>query len=374
MSRAVAEVDLSAIAQNLKLIKAKTNAQVLAVVKADAYGHGLIPVAKAAVAAGADWLGTALLEEGLAIRAAGVNAPLISWLTPLGEEFKLAIKHDIDLSVSSIELLEEIIEAGRAANIVPRIHLEVDTGMTRGGVRNDWPEFVSEIAKAVKDNGVEVVGIWSHFARADEPEQPFNQQQLDTFHKRLAILISQGINPQFVHIANSAAALTNSDSYKNIVRWGIGLYGLSPDVKSMGNSNELKLKPAMKLKAKLHLVKDVEAGAPVGYGGTAIVKADTKIGVVTMGYADGIPRNTNNSAGVFIDGKRAPLLGRVSMDQFVVDLGKDSKAKTGDEVVIFGDGSAGEYTIDEWASAAGTINYEIVTRIGPRVPRIYPRG
>ena len=374
MSRAVAEVDLSAIAHNLKLIKEKTKAQVLAVVKADAYGHGLIPVAKAAVAAGADWLGTALLEEGLALRAAGVKAPLICWLTPIGEEFKLAIKQNIDLSVSSIELLEEIIEAGRAANIVPRIHLEVDTGMTRGGVRNNWSEFVAEIAKAVKDNGVEVVGIWSHFARADEPEQVFNQLQLDSFHKKLAILISQGINPQFVHIANSAAALTNSDSYKNIVRWGIGLYGLSPDVKNMGDSSKLNLKPAMRLKAKLHLVKEVESGAQVGYGGTATVKSDTKIGVVTMGYADGIPRNTSNSAGVFIDGKRAPLLGRVSMDQFVVDLGKESKAKTGDEVVIFGDGSAGEYTIDEWASAAGTINYEIVTRIGPRVPRIYPRG
>jgi alanine racemase len=374
MSRAVAEVDLTAIAHNLNLIKAKSNAQVLAVVKADAYGHGLIPVAKAAVAAGAHWLGTALLEEGIALRAAGVTAPLISWLTPLGEDLKTAIKNNIDLSVSSIELLEEIIDAGRAANIVPRIHLEVDTGMTRGGVRNDWAEFVAEIAKAVKDNGVEVVGLWSHFARADEPDQSFNQQQLDTFHKRLAILISQGINPQFVHIANSAAALTNKDSYKNIVRWGIGLYGLSPDVNTLGSSGTLNLKPAMKLKAKLHLVKEVEAGAQVGYGGTATVNANTKIGVVTMGYADGIPRNTNNSAGVFVAGKRAPLLGRVSMDQFVVDLGLQSTAKTGDEVVIFGDGSAGEYTIDEWASAASTINYEIVTRIGPRVPRIYPRG
>ena len=374
MSRAVAEVDLTAIAHNLNLIKAKSNAQVLAVVKADAYGHGLIPVAKAAVAAGAHWLGTALLEEGIALRAAGVKAPLICWLTPLGEDLKTAIKNNIDLSVSSMELLEEIIDAGRAANIVPRIHLEVDTGMTRGGVRNDWAEFVAEIAKTVKDNGVEVVGLWSHFARADEPDQSFNQQQLDTFHKRLAILISQGINPQFVHIANSAAALTNKDSYKNIVRWGIGLYGLSPDVNTLGSSGTLNLKPAMKLKAKLHLVKEVEAGAQVGYGGTATVNANTKIGVVTMGYADGIPRNTNNSAGVFVAGKRAPLLGRVSMDQFVVDLGLQSTAKTGDEVVIFGDGIAGEYTIDEWASAASTINYEIVTRIGPRVPRIYPRG
>jgi len=374
MSRAVAEVDLSAIAENLKLIKEKTSAQVLAVVKADAYGHGLIPVAKAAVAAGADWLGTALLEEGIALRAAGVKAPLICWLTPLGEDFKSAIKNDIDLSVSSLELLEEVIDVGRATNIVPRIHLEVDTGMTRGGVRNNWSEFVAEIAKAIKSHGVEVVGIWSHFARADEPDQPFNQDQLDTFDKRLAILISQGVNPKFVHIANSAAALTNKNAYKNIVRWGIGLYGLSPDVTNMGDSHKLNLKPAMKLKAKLHLVKEVEAGAKVGYGGTATVKSDTKIGVVTIGYADGIPRNTNNSAGVFINGKRAPLLGRVSMDQFVVDLGIDSSAKTGDEVVIFGDGSEGEYTIDEWARAAETINYEIVSRIGPRVPRIYPRG
>ena len=374
MSRAVAEVDLSAIAHNLKLIKDKTNVQVLAVVKADAYGHGLIPVAKAAVTAGADWLGTALLEEGIALRAGGVKAPLICWLTPLGEDLKIAIKNNIDLSVSSVELLEEVIDAGRAANIVPRIHLEVDTGMTRGGVRSEWPEFVSQIAKAVKDNGVEVVGLWSHFARADEPDQSFNQQQLDTFHKRLATLIAQGINPQFIHIANSAAALTNNDAVKNIVRWGIGLYGLSPDVNTLGDSSKFNLKPAMKLKAKLHLVKDAETGAKVGYGGSATVAKDTKIGIVAMGYADGIPRNANDLAGVFVAGHRAPLLGRVSMDQFVVNLGANSNAKTGDEVVIFGDGALGEYTVDDWASASGTINYEIVSRIGPRVPRIYPRG
>ena len=374
MSRAVAEVDLTAIAHNLKLIKDKTKVQVLAVVKADAYGHGLIPVAKAAVAAGADWLGTALLEEGIALRAAGVKAPLICWLTPLGEDLKIAIKNNIDLSVSSVELLEEVIDAGRAANIVPQIHLEVDTGMTRGGVRGEWPEFVSQIAKAVKDNGVEVVGFWSHFARADEPDQSFNQQQLDTFDKQLALLIAQGINPQFVHIANSAAALTNNDAAKNIVRWGIGLYGLSPDVNTLGDSATFNLKPAMKLKAKLHLVKNAEAGALVGYGGSATVAKDTKIGIVAIGYADGIPRNTSDLAGVFVDGHRAPLLGRVSMDQFVVNLGATSNAKTGDEVVVFGDGALGEYTVDDWASACGTINYEIVTRIGPRVPRIYPRG
>ena len=151
------------------------------------------------------------------------------------------------------------------------------------------------------------------------------------------------------------------------------MYGLSPDVNSLGSSKSLGLKPAMKLKARLNLVKQVKAGATVGYGATAVTMKDTKLGVVALGYADGIPRNANSDAGVFVAGKRAAIIGRVSMDQFVVDLGIDSLVKTGDEVIVFGDGSAGEYTIDEWAKACGTINYEIVTRIGPRVPRIYTR-
>ena len=182
-----------------------------------------------------------------------------------------------------------------------------------------------------------------------------------------------GVSSEYLHVANSAASLTNQDAHKNIIRWGIGLYGLSPDVNNMGSSTELGLKPAMKLISKLQLVKAVKAGQSVGYGSTATTKVDTKLGVVTMGYADGIPRNASNLAGVFVAGQRAALIGRVSMDQFVVDLGANSLAKTGDEVIVFGDGSGGEYTIDEWAKACGTINYEIVTRIGTRVPRIYPR-
>ena len=220
---------------------------------------------------------------------------------------------------------------------------------------------------------LKLVGIWSHFARADEPDEKMNKEQLVIFEDRIKSLEMAGVNPEFIHIANSAASLTNKGAHKNIIRWGIGLYGLSPDVNNLGDSKSLKLKPAMKLKAKLHLVKSVKAGASVGYGGTAITKSDTKLGVVTLGYADGIPRNANNLAGVFAAGVRAPIIGRVSMDQFVVDLGINSLAKTGDEVIVFGDGSSGEYTVDEWAKASGTINYEIVTRIGSRVPRIYPR-
>ena len=373
MSRASAEINLSAIADNLKLIKGKTNAQVLAVVKADAYGHGLIQVGKAAEAAGANWLGTALLEEGIALRNNGIKVPIISWLTPLGENFKTAINLDIDLSISSIELLTEVISAGKVVKKIPRVHIEVDTGMSRGGVGDDWQLFLTELSKTVKANEINIIGIWSHFARADEPGQAMNQEQLNTFEDRIKCASDVGIKPEFIHIANSAAALTNNGAHKNIIRWGIGLYGLSPDINNLGDSKSLKLKPAMRLKAKLHLVKAVKAGVSVGYGGTAITKSDTKLGVVTLGYADGVPRNANNLAGVFVDGKRAPLIGRVSMDQFVVDLGINSSAKTGDEVIVFGDGSSGEYTADEWAKASGTINYEIVTRIGSRVPRIYPR-
>lgn len=373
MSRARAEINLAAIAENLKFIKSKTSAQVLAVVKADAYGHGLIDVAKAAEKAGADWFGTALLEEGIALRNNGITKPIISWLTPIGEDFKTAINLDIDLSLSSIELLNEIILVGISINKVPRVHIEIDTGMNRGGFGDDWGLLLPEIVKAVKANEIKAIGIWSHFAMADEPNEVMNKTQLDVFTQKVKQLSDAGVSPEFIHIANSAAALSNRAAHKNIIRWGIGLYGLSPDVINMGDSNSLGLKPAMKLFAKLQLVKAVKAGQSVGYGGTAITKSDTKLGVVTLGYADGVPRNANNSAGIFVAGKRAPLIGRVSMDQFVVDLGADSLAKTGDEVIVFGDGSKGEYTIDEWAKACGTINYEIVTRIGVRVPRIYSR-
>jgi alanine racemase len=371
MNRACAEVNLLAIADNLKFIKSKTDAQVLAVVKADAYGHGLIQVGKAASDAGADWLGTALLEEGIALRKSGIKIPIISWLTPLGEDFKSAIDLDIDLSISSVELLNEVITAAKSINKISRVHIEVDTGMSRGGVGDDWQIFLTELSKASKSNEVNVIGIWSHFARADEPDEKMNKEQLATFEDRIKSLAMAGISPEFIHIANSAASLTNKSAHKNIIRWGIGLYGLSPDLNNLGDSKSLKLKPAMKLKAKLHLVKNIKAGMSVGYGGTAITKSDTKLGVVTLGYADGIPRNANNLAGVFAAGVRAPLIGRVSMDQFVVDLGINSLAKTGDEVIVFGDGTGGEYTADEWAKASGTINYEIVTRIGSRVPRIY---
>ena len=373
MSRASAEINLSAITQNFKSIKSRTTADVLAVVKADAYGHGLIPVSKALEEAGADWFGTALLEEAINLRKAGILKPIISWLTPLGEDFKSAIDLDIDLGIPSIDLLDEVIKAASLTGKAARIHLEIDTGMSRGGVLSEWDQLIKSVLVGVNLKLLKVIGIWSHFARADEPAELMNQEQLSLFEEKVNQAKTAGIDAQFIHIANSAALFTNKIAHKNIIRSGIALFGLSPDIKTIGDSSSLGLKPAMKLKAKLNLVKEVKAGSSVGYGGTAVLKSDTKLGVVALGYADGISRSTNNLAGVFVDKKRAPIIGRVSMDQFVVDLGVTSTAKTGDEVIVFGDGSSGEYTVDEWAKAANTINYEIITRIGPRVPRIYPR-
>jgi alanine racemase len=362
--RAVVEVNLKAITNNIKLIKSKTQAEVLAVVKADAYGHGLVPVAKCAIEAGATWLGVALLEEALLLREAGIQAPIISWLTPPSSDFKKAIELDIDLAIPSLKHLELIVAAGKTVGKKPRVHIEVDTGMTRGGLLGEWPEFLI----AAKGADIEVVGFWSHFARADEPGEIANQNQMLEFDSKLAELIATGITPKYIHLANSAATLTNQDSHKNIVRLGISMYGLSPDVNTLGTSKDLDLEPAMTLKAEIQLVKRVPAGSPVGYGGTELTLRDTKLAIITMGYADGIPRNTSSAAGVFAAGRKAAIIGRVSMDQFVVDLGPDSNAVAGEMVEIFG---ANGYSIDDWAAASGTINYEIVTRIATRVPRIY---
>lgn len=362
-NRAEAVVDLSAIKANVALLKAEAGVDLLAVVKADAYGHGLIPVAKAALDGGANWLGVALLEEAIALRAAGITAPILAWLVPPGSDFQSATDHDIDIAIASLKTLNEVATVKGAKR--PRIHLEVDTGMSRGGFLGEWDQIDLQHIQ-----GVEIVGIFSHFARADEPGQAQNLSQLTRFKKLVANLESAGYNNLIRHLSNSAATLVDHLAAFDMVRTGIAMYGLTPDLNSMGTSKSLGLKPAMTLRAKLHLVKDVPAGSPVGYGATEKTKSDTKLGLVAMGYADGIPRVAKN-AGVFIDGKRAPIIGRVSMDQFVVDLGGVSKAQSGDWVTVFGPGDNGEYTADDWGSASGSINYEIVTRIGPRVPRIY---
>ena len=361
MNRAEARIDTAHLAFNIAHLKSTSKTPLMAVVKADAYGHGLLGVGLSAEKAGADWLGVALLEEAITLRTHGIRIPILAWLVSPGADFKSALEHDIDIAVASIAAFKEIAQLQNK----PRIHIELDTGMTRGGFLDEWQEFLLQDLSTVN-----VVGVFSHFARADEPDEKQNEEQLERFNTMVADLEKIGINPPIKHLSNSAATLKNPAAHFNLVRTGISLYGLSPDVSTLGSSKNLSLKPVMQLRAKLHLVKTVPAGAAVGYGATAITKVQTKLGVVAMGYADGIPRIAKD-AGVFINGKKAPIIGRVSMDQFVVDLGADSTAVSGDWVIIFGDGSHGEYTADDWGNASLSINYEIVTRIGPRVPRIY---
>jgi alanine racemase len=361
--RAEARIDLVRIKANIKHLKELSGTPVMAVVKADAYGHGLVPVAKAALDAGASSLGVALLEEAITLRDAGITAPILAWLVPPGSDYKLAVDNRIELAASSIKALEEI--GAVKSEFRPKIHLEVDTGMTRGGFLDEWGKINGHHVA-----NLDVIGIFSHFARADEPEEKQNEEQRLRFKEMVVTVESFGYTNIVRHLSNSAATLKDKASHFDMVRVGIAMYGLSPDANALGNSDSLDLKPAMQLRAKLHLVKTVPANSPVGYGATAYTTAETKLGVVAMGYADGIPRIAQG-AGVYVDGRRAPIIGRVSMDQFVVDLGLDSKANSGDWVIVFGDGATGEYTADDWGSASLSINYEIVTRIGPRVPRIY---
>jgi alanine racemase len=361
INRAEARIDLGHLESNIALLKSVSRTQLMAVVKADAYGHGLLAVGLSAEKAGADWLGTALLEEAIKLRTHGVRIPILAWLVSPGSDFESAMEHDIDVAVSSIAAFKEVAALANK----PRIHIELDTGMTRGGFLDEWKEFLKQDFSRVN-----VVGVFSHFARADEPAESQNYEQLERFNEMVAELAAVGVNPPIKHLSNSAATLRNHSAAFDLVRTGISMYGLTPDVSTLGTSQSLSLKPVMQLRAKLYLVKSVPAGAAVGYGATALTSAATKLGVVAMGYADGIPRIAQG-AGVFINGRKAPIIGRVSMDQFVVDLGVDSTAVSGDWVIVIGDGAHGEYTAEDWGTASGSINYEIVTRIGPRVNRIY---
>jgi alanine racemase len=323
------------------------------------------------MAGGATWLGTALLEEALALRAAGVTGPrVLSWLTGPGEAFGEAIAADVDLSASATWTVREIADAARALGVPARVHLKVDTGLSRGGAAtDDWPDVVEAAAKAEAEGLLRVVGLWSHLAYADEPGHETNARQGRVFREALEVAAGAGLRPDVRHLANSAVALTAPEQHFDLVRPGIAVYGLSP-VPGVATSAQLGLRPAMTLTASLVLVKRVPAGSGVSYGHIYTTTTETTLGVVPLGYADGIPRAAGNVGPVWAAGHRRNIAGRVCMDQFMLDLGDDG-ADVGDEVVLFGPGDDGGPTAQDWADATGTISYEIVARVGPRVPRVY---
>jgi alanine racemase len=366
--RAEAVVDLDAIRRNVATLKGGTSAELMAVVKADGYGHGLLPAARAALSGGATWLGTATVDESVELRRAGITARVLAWLwTPADTAtVRAAVEADIDLSVSSTWQLAAVAEAGRALGRPARIHLKIDTGLSRNGCYvDDWPELVR--ASAAED-AVQVVGIWSHFAYADAPGHPTIGKQLDAFRAALDVAESLGIRPQLRHISNSAATLTLPDAHFDLVRPGIAVYGLSP----VPQEGEFGLVPAMTLRSCLASVKRVRAGEGVSYGHVYTTSRDTTLALVPLGYADGIPRHASNVGPVSINGHRFTVSGRVCMDQFVVDVG-DLPVTEHDSAILFGPGADVPRARD-WADAIGTIDYEIVTRIGPRVPRTYLGG
>ncbi|UXN33345.1 MULTISPECIES: alanine racemase [Micrococcaceae] len=364
-------IDLSAIRNNVKQISdVVAPAAVMAVVKADAYGHGAIPVAKAAVDGGASWLGCAHVTEALVLREAGLEAPILAWLHTEDTPFKAAIAAGLDLGVSGWEL-ERVAVAARCVQTPARIHLKIDTGLGRNGSTMDaFPDLLNR-ANAFQEEGLlRVVGLFSHLAVADEPERPETDEQLALFSKAIEMVEAAGFDLEVRHIANTPAILSRPDAHHDMVRLGLGLYGLSPFESDSPES--LGLRPAMKVVTRVANVKKVHAGQGVSYGLNYKTEGETYLGLIPMGYADGLPRIATG-APVTVKGRSYPVRGRIAMDQCVIDLGADIDPDDflGAEAIIFGEGGQ---SVNTWAHAANTINYEVVTRVSPRVPRYYVEG
>jgi len=384
-----AVVDLAAIRHNVRALRAKAaGADVLAVVKADAYGHGLVPSARAAVAGGATWLGVAQASEALALRAAGVgpdDARLLTWLHAPGVDFAALLEADVDVSVAAPWAVDDVVAAARATGRTARVHLKVDTGLGRNGVMaDDLDTVLPTLLRAEAEGAVRLVGLWSHLALADEPSHPSVLAQRVVFEDALARVERAGARLEVRHLANSAATLTAPELHYDLVRPGLAVYGMSP-VPQLATPRELDLVPAMTVEASLATVKPVRAGQGVSYAHLYTTTQDTVLGVVPVGYADGVPRHASGgSAGpggpVLVgsgdDARVLRIAGRVCMDQVVLDLGPGATERAGDVVRLFGadeplPGGGTAPTAQDWADAAGTISYEITTRLGARIPRVH---
>lgn len=360
--RAAARVDLTVLASNLEHVMATAaGAQTMAVVKADAYGHGMLPVARVVREVGAPWLGVAYPFEALMVRAAGDEGRVLAWLwVPGDEDIAACLDQHIDLGVSSLDQLDAIVAVTPGSGNRARIHLKVDTGLGRSGASlSQWASLTAAAKVAHHAGKVEIVAVWSHLANGELPDDPSVAEQHATFLEAASVL--DEIAPA-KHLANSGAIFAHPELHHSIVRCGIAMYGLNP-----GHVRP-NVRPAMTLESAVALTKRVPKGHGVSYGHAWRASNDTNLALVPLGYGDGIPRNANSR--VRINNELYPIVGRVAMDQFVVELGDDD-VPTGARVVVFGDDSLGDPTADEFAQGCGTIGYEIVTRISARVPRMY---
>ncbi|WP_018180827.1 alanine racemase [Jongsikchunia kroppenstedtii] len=366
----VATVDLAAVRHNVGVLRGFAGrASVMAVVKADGYGHGATQVARAAVAAGAAELGVATIAEGLALRADGITAAITSWLHAPGADFAAAIAADVGVSASSVRQLHEIVAAARSLGRTATLNLKVDTGLARNGVAPDeWADIRDALAKAVAEEAVALRTVFCHLALADQPDNPHNDLQAARLDEACADLDRVGVAVPARHISNSAATVTRPDLARDLVRPGIAVYGLSP----IPERGDFGLTQVMTLSARIALLKNVKAGQGVSYGHTWTAAQDGTLALLPIGYADGLPRLLSGRFDVAIDGRRYPGVGRICMDQCLVDLGTDrGTIAEGDRAVIFGRPDRGEPTATEIADAIGTIDYEIVSGVRGRVVREY---
>jgi alanine racemase len=366
---AEALVDLGAIEHNVRLLREQAGAQVMAVVKADGYGHGAPQTARAALAAGAAELGVATVEEALALRAAGITAPVLAWLHPPGIDFGPALLADVQVAVSSERQLDELVEAVRRTGRTATVTVKVDTGLNRNGVPPaHYPSMLTALRRAVAEYTIVVRGLMSHMVYADQPANPVNDLQAQRFTDMLAQARDRGVRYEVAHLSNSSATMSRPDLAFDMVRPGIAVYGLSP-VPELG---DMGLVPAMTVKCPVALVKSIRAGESVSYGHTWTAQRDTNLALLPVGYADGIFRSLGNRLEVLINGRRRPGVGRICMDQFVVDLGPGrTDGAEGDEAILFGPGGNGESTAQDWADLLGTIHYEVVTSPRGRITRTY---
>ncbi|WP_426246820.1 alanine racemase [Nocardioides sp. LHG3406-4] len=367
--RASISVELGAIRHNVEVLaRLVAPSALMVVVKADGYGHGMVPVAHAARQAGAPWLGVATIDEALQLRRGGDSGRVLCWLTVPGEDYDTALREDLDVTAYSAAELDEIAAAAERTGIAARVQLKVDTGLSRGGSPTAvWPDLVEEARRLETAGLVRITGIWSHFATSDEPDHPASDAQQKVFDEALDVAFDAGLRPELRHLANSAAAILRPGARYDLVRCGIAAYGLDP---APGRTPDLGLVPAMSVVTQLAMVKPLRAGDSVSYGHTWTADRDTTVGLVPVGYAEGIPRHAGNRAHVWVAGKRRPVRGRVCMDQFVVDLDGDLP-EAGEQVLVFGPGTAGEPTAQDWAEASETISYEIVARIGGRMSLLH---
>lgn len=371
--RVTANIDLDAICSNIintrKLVGNKT--LIMAIIKADGYGHGAIPIAKALDEIGVDAYGIAIIEEGIELRNNGINKPLLILGYTPKEQYKQLVQYDISQTIFQLSAANDLSKEALSQNKISKIHIKLDTGMSRIGF-SDTEKSIEEIKKIVLLKGIKLEGIFTHFARADEVNKTSALIQLNRYLSFVNLLEQEGIYIPLKHISNSAGIIDIPEANLDMVRSGISTYGLYPseDV----NKEKLQLKPAMEIKTHVSYVKAVAPGVGVSYGSTYVTNKEMRIATIPVGYGDGFPRQLSSKGRVLIHGKSAPILGRVCMDQFMVDVTEIENVNQGDVVILIGKDGEEYISVEELAAMAYSFNYELICNVGKRIPRIYYRN